>query len=765
MKLPHHTSSRIERVCEAAQSFDDIAEAVRAAIIGQLIASGQIRPDDWCCIKAIYPDRAVIETPGDKMWSYGYSIDDQGAVTLSAPTAVEVAYQPVAVADAMEQSGMLVEAVAGVDGALPSRFSVRIIRAGLSGNNTYYSDQMLREGASLFNNARVFVRSDQDHIQGGTKDVGTLIGKITEAKFEPGPTQDTGALTGVLVAFDPDWRARLTEALGTGCGDVFGMSISALARIRSGTVGGRTIRVAEAFTRINSVDVICEPGADGRVLAVIEAVQEEPQVKLEDIIALIRAKKPLLLQGRDIAAITEAQAMELLTEALSGSPSQAVVTSTAEPAATATATLIAEAIRKVEIRSLARERVQASSLPQAAKARLIAEFEASELLTEAAIDQRITDEIAYLAPFSGGQVQGNGSIPRITMGQSRAEKVQEALNAFFDPTHKDHQHAQSIRALYTDITGDHRITGQLAECDQSLLTESLGSASFANVLGDGIRRAMVREYALQADVQQWREIVDIVPLADFRNREVVRFGGYSDLPIVNEGQSYVELASPSDEKAVYKAAKRGGTEQITMEMIRNDDVGVVRRIPVRMARSAARTLFKFVFDFYRNNPTVYDGLTFFHATHNNLGTAALDATSFAAGRLAFVKQTEYGLGAETLGVNPAYLLVPWDLQETAFNLFVRGTNNDQTFVQSLNPKIIPVFYWTDTNDWCLTARPIDIPSIEVGFLDGRQDPDVFVMDRPDEGSMFSNDAVNYKIRHIYGGAVIDYRGARKNVVP
>jgi len=31
--------------------------------------------------------------------------------------------------------------------------------------------------------------------------------------------------------------------------------------------------------------------------------------------------------------------------------------------------------------------------------------------------------------------------------------------------------------------------------------------------------------------------------------------------------------------------------------------------------------------------------------------------------------------------------------------------------------------------------------------------------------MFSNDKITYKIRHIYGGAVTDYRGAQGNVVP
>jgi hypothetical protein len=200
-------------------------------------------------------------------------------------------------------------------------------------------------------------------------------------------------------------------------------------------------------------------------------------------------------------------------------------------------------------------------------------------------------------------------------------------------------------------------------------------------------------------------------------------------------------------------------------MISNDDVGVVRRIPQKMARAASRTLFQFVFDFIRTPPVIYDGVTLFHASHGNLGSAALDAAGFSGARLAFLKQTEYGTSGEMLGVQPKFLLIPYELQEQAFNLFQRGTNLDPTFVQTLNPTIVPVYYWTDTNDWALAADPRDIPTIEVGFLNGMQEPELFAQDAPNMGSMFSNDVLSYKIRHIYGGAVVDFRGLRKHVVP
>jgi hypothetical protein len=65
--------------------------------------------------------------------------------------------------------------------------------------------------------------------------------------------------------------------------------------------------------------------------------------------------------------------------------------------------------------------------------------------------------------------------------------------------------------------------------------------------------------------------------------------------------SYTALTSPTDEEATLSLSKKGNTETITLEMIANDDVGVIARIPQRLARAAKRTLYKAVFDPLRLN--------------------------------------------------------------------------------------------------------------------------------------------------------------------
>ena len=473
----------------------------------------------------------------------------------------------------------------------------------------------------------------------------------------------------------------------------------------------------------------------------------------------IKAKKPDVYATLNVETITDDDLAARYTEACAPAPAAAPAGVTAEQ--------LAETVRMVEARATARVRIYDTRLPKTVQDRIWAQFETRERFVEADVDAAIKAEREYAARLTES---GRVTMPDVEV-EDRSVKVNDMLDAFFDRSHKHHAQVQSFKECYIEMTGDKRVTGRLEYMDRTRLAESLGAAfresidstSFASVLGNSITRRLVAEYRAAAEYDGWRRIVDVVPANDFRTQERTRFGGYGDLPAVNEGAPYAALGSPTDEKASYAVSKRGGTEDLTLEMIKNDDVGVIRRIPVKLGRSAKRTLAKFVFDFIRTNPTIYDSVTFFHASHGNLGSAALDATSLAARRLAMLKQTELN-SADRFGIGPKGLLVSLDGQEGAVNLFNRNTNNDKTFVQMMTLEIIPVWYWEDTNDWALAADPMDIPGIEIGFLDGNQEPELFIQDQPTVGSMFTHDKVTYKIRHIYGGNVVDYRAFDKSVV-
>ena len=69
---------------------------------------------------------------------------------------------------------------------------------------------------------------------------------------------------------------------------------------------------------------------------------------------------------------------------------------------------------------------------------------------------------------------------------------------------------------------------------------------------------------------------------------------------------------------------------------------------------------------------------------------------------------------------------------------------------------------------CRVTGPVGGPvDAFFGFLGGREEPELFVQDMPNVGSMFSNDKLTYKIRHIYGGNVLvdGFKFTTKAVVP
>ena len=70
----------------------------------------------------------------------------------------------------------------------------------------------------------------------------------------------------------------------------------------------------------------------------------------------------------------------------------------------------------------------------------------------------------------------------------------------------------------------------------------------------------------------------------------------------------------------------------------------------------------------------------------------------------------------------------------------------------------------DENNYYLTAPTSDVEFIELGFLNGKQEPEILLQDNPTVGNVFVYDTLRYKVRHEYGGAVVDYRGAAAGIV-
>lgn len=473
---------------------------------------------------------------------------------------------------------------------------------------------------------------------------------------------------------------------------------------------------------------------------------------------------------------------------------------TPEPVTAGAVTEAVERIAKIErglSAALVESKLSSSRLPDPLKASLkISLLEANKKapIDEGAIDTAIKDHTTLWAQMEGHYGSGRPRVPLTEAGGSETmsghDKIIKGIDGLFEGKDVDGvPRFNSIKQAYCEWTGkspfsvdpmvmfresqsgayDSGVQGR-AFMEGVNLLEAATTASWGEVFADRLFRRMLSEYRVP-NLDDWRKVVsNIETITDFRTQRRIRIGGYGTLAGVSEGDTYPTLTTPGDEEATYAITKRGGLETITFEMMVNDDLRNIRNIPVKLARAAKQTLYRFVFDFFNDNAAIYDADALFHSNHSNLQTAALADAGLDTQWQAMRAQAAFGNSVEILGSRPKFVLVPAELEQTAWTLVnsavvVGATNNAGTEPNFYSGRLEPIIvdYWTDPSDWFLVADPNSIPTIELGFLNGQEEPELFVQDQPNVGSVMTADKITYKVRHIYSGTVLDFRGMTGNV--
>ena len=579
-------------------------------------------------------------------------------------------------------------------------WDVRIIKYGQDKNKRVWTKEVLQSALKLFEGAKVFLLDDSQHTQ-SDKSVKQIAGWLSNVQA----TED--ALVGKLNLVQSGSGNVIRDILQSSFKDnpeLIGLSVDCLGQEEILPDGTRKVlSIVKA-----AVDIVHTPAADGKFMKLVASANT-------DATAYIRAEKEKVQRETDLATLHASFAIEL------------------EKAKIGNTQLLLE-----------------TKLPEVANAKLKAQF-AGKAIDEKILDQAIQIEKQYLDIIQAQTVKDLGSVRILADDMDNRIKM-------FDDLMDGKIH--SIKAAYVNFTGDNAITGLVKNC--SRLTASLDSTSFANVLGETLNRKMLKEWSQSHWNRDWNKVCEITTVPDFKTQHRVRFGGYGDLPTVLESAPYTAATSPTDEEATFSVSKRGYTENVTFEMIKNDDINAIRRIPKRMGVAAARTLYKFVFDFFTTNAAIYDNVVLFHAaTHSNLGTTAFSAAELAVVRTAMMKQTEKDT-SEVLGIFPKIILNPIDLEATVWAAIVASGRGDFTpqspdFVRDQSYSNITVMHWTDATDWYAVADPSMWPGLEIGFLDGKIEPEMWLQSAPTVGSVFSNDIITWKLRHVYGGVITDYR--------
>lgn len=795
-------------------SFDQIRQVVQTAIRSRL--EELTGADVWAYVYDIGPSWAVYEA-GDctDLFMVGYELDETGAVTLSDPVAVTkvISYVVDDVSDAGEMDPATETLVAPerIEGRLLAAlgttetggrvFEVQIIAYGDSKNGRRYPESVMRPAAPMYEGVAAF-----DHHRTITElDTGTTVGIV--GHYRNVRAAETGIVAELHLLPSAVHTAELLDQTlanqAAGLPLLVGISHDVMTTSKQITESGRTLREVTAIRAVNSADVVVTPAAGGMAMRMVAGgagttdpthitSTKETTLNLKQLLALLRtaeaAERAALLEQYghilEAAGLTADDAVRMAEATVTVPPVTTPVTVPADRVAETAAPRLTKGSIMTQVIV---ERMVASANLKPELAGLVLEelpdtFTEAEAHAKVQSHQRILEahERAGLAP----------SVQHVDVQLDSADKLKAALDATFAGDFRNG--FRSFKEAYMAFTG--RRPGALdgSDFNREILRESgsfvrngervgfdggdrsiesATTTTWSLALGDSITRRMVAEYA-QPSLQTWRPIVSsMVPVMDFRTQRIERLGGYGTLPTVAQGAPYQALTTPgNDTEPTYALAKRGGTEDLTLETIANDDMRLIARIPQKLGLAAAQTIYRFVWDFFEDNPTIYDGTALFAAGHSNTATNALSGANMSAARKAMRKQTAYGDSSNLLSAVPRFLVTVADLEETAFQICtsqgavpasapVGGATDIPNIHQGVTP--IVVDYWTSTTAWYVVADPQQIPTLELGFYQGKEDPELFVQADPASGSFFAADKVTWKIRHIYSGAWLDYRSVQR----
>jgi hypothetical protein len=286
-------------------------------------------------------------------------------------------------------------------------------------------------------------------------------------------------------------------------------------------------------------------------------------------------------------------------------------------------------------------------------------------------------------------------------------------------------------------------------------------ALFANLQGKSLERAF--EQAL-VTFREWCVQGPSVP--DFLPKYLIQLSGFGNLPEVPENADY-EQTKLSDQKEWFQVAKFGDTIPLTFEMIVNDIMDALSRIPAEKGMAAARTLNDLCYELLVSNPTMADGVACFHASHNNLiDTGSGGAPTIALlGTMRQKLRSQKGLdGKSRLRLPLKHVVVPAALETTTERLLLSSSDASQqnpevvnVFKGKLNPVSEALLDDSSTIAWYGVADPAVIRGLVYCFLAGQETPKTESWWDP------RNDTRWFKISQAFCALIANWRALQKCV--
>lgn len=722
-------------------------------------------------------------------------------------------------------------------------WDVCLIKAGFSKNTgthgypRYYPEETLKDESvlKLLENAPAMAYKFEgkltdlyDHNPSTKNYSANQVGFFENVRFDKFKDENGNETSGVLAKFHiletAEWlKSNLKQAWKAGK-NILGFSIDADGSESPKLLGTETVDWVSNISSILENTVVTSPAAGGQVIRLVASQNDKNKeliMNREELIALIKEKAPHLLEGKEVESLKESDLQGILKEALSAKKVEAEqkkveIDDSKLKSHEDRLNKMSESLNLQESQINFKSKLNESKLPEAIKGKLKKQYD-GKLLSVEEINTIFADEQDAYSKLSESFPKSEQPDIKITSDQKT--KLGLAMDGLFlgedqvDADGKKVKQFVSFKEAYATVINDHSAVyadpqiiisdsywwmpkmeeNSFSESynskrkrslmESARMQESLVTTDWAEILGNALNKAMMKEWGNE-DYQGWRKLVSsIVPVRDFREQKRLQMGGYGILPTVAEQGTYQPVTSPQDTQSTYTPAKKGGLESITMEMVANDDVGAIRMVPKKLGKAAIITLYRDIFDMLNSNLEQDGSTTLASTARGNAASSAatLSGATFSTAVATMKKLSKY-LGTSPDNVDllgsaftPRYLVIPAALEDIATRIWMSevavaftgaATDGSGTAFNATEPNIwkgkaepivVPYMDATSETVWWMVADPKKAPTIEVGFFNGKQEPELFVQDNPTVGSVFTADKISYKVRYIYGFGVQDYR--------
>ncbi len=248
---------------------------------------------------------------------------------------------------------------------------------------------------------------------------------------------------------------------------------------------------------------------------------------------------------------------------------------------------------------------------------------------------------------------------------------------------------------------------------------------------------------------------------DFKEAARYALSEAGNLELVPEGGQFKQ-DSLGEASARTKVATYGKLFSLTRQAIINDDLGLFSKIATKYGSAAKRLVNKMVYAQLTGNVQMQDNIALFDAKHGNVaGTGEALSVKAIAKAITAMRRQKGITGEATLNITPKYLVIPPELEMTAYEIVNSTAAVDGVNSGVVNPYkgrfiIVVDAELTDPTAWYLVADAAQHDTIEVTYLNGVETP------RLETRQGFDVDGIEYKVAFDCGVSALDFRGLYKN---